>query len=184
MKKIILASGSPRRQEILQDNGINFKLVKPNIDEKISKDRPPWINAMALAFEKARDVANKAEGKILSADTLVYLDREIFEKPKDEADAYRILSFLSDKTHSVVTGFAIYDTYKNLKVIGYDITRVKFKRLKEEDIFAYIKMGEPMDKAGAYGIQGHGGRFVQEILGSYENVVGLPIEKIGPYLKL
>lgn len=183
MGKIVLASSSPRRREILERFNIDFEIIKSDIDEKTSSDEDPIQVVMSLAFQKAEDITNKIDfdAIIIAADTVVYMDR-ILGKPKNEKDAYRMLKSLSGKEHYVITGIAIVDTNLGKKIIDYEITKVKFRELQPEKINRYIETGEFKDKAGAYGIQGYGEILVDWIEGSYSNVVGLPIVKLDKLL--
>lgn len=184
MKKIVLASSSPRRREILEKYNVDFQIFKSHISEKISFNDEPFQVVMSLAFQKAEDISNGLDfdAIVLAADTIVYLDK-VIGKPKDELDAYRILESLSGKEHSVITGIAIIDTSLGKKVVDYEITKVKFRELQPEKINRYLSTEEFKDKAGAYGIQGYGEILVDWIEGSYSNVVGLPIVKVDKLLE-
>lgn len=185
MEKIVLASASPRRRELLEQIGIKFDIVVSNEPEdEIDKSLSPENYTSELALMKACNVAKKLTGTkrkdslIIAADTVVYSDGKILGKPKDSDDAFRILKSLSGKAHEVYTGICVmrltdgYATSKSIK------TTVKFKELTDKTIKAYIKIGEPADKAGAYGIQGRGAVLVEEICGDYFNVVGLPLSAL------
>lgn len=185
MEKIVLASASPRRRELLEQIGIKFDIVVSNEPEdEIDKSLSPENYTSELALMKACNVAKKLTGTkrkdslIIAADTVVYSDGKILGKPKDSDDAFRILKSLSGKAHEVYTGICVmrltngYATSKSIK------TTVKFKELTDKTIKAYIKTGEPADKAGAYGIQGRGAVLVEEICGDYFNVVGLPLSAL------
>lgn len=185
MEKIVLASASPRRRELLEQIGIKFDIVVSNEPEdEIDKSLSPENYTSELALMKACNVAKKLTGTkrkdslIIAADTVVYSDGKILGKPKDSDDAFRILKSLSGKAHEVYTGICVmrltdgYATSKSIK------TTVKFKELTDKTIKAYIKTGEPADKAGAYGIQGRGAVLVEEIYGDYFNVVGLPLSAL------
>lgn len=184
MKKIILASSSPRRREILEKYNVDFQIIKSHIDEKVSNRDDPFQVVMSLAFQKAEDISKvlNYDALVIAADTIVYMDR-VIGKPKDEIDAFRILESLSGKEHLVITGIAIIDTNLGKKIIDYETTKVKFRELQPEKIKSYISTGEFRDKAGAYGIQGYGEILVDWIEGSYSNVVGLPIVKIDKLLE-
>jgi len=184
MKNIILASSSPRRVELLNQIGIQPSVIKSEIDETIRTGEKPEQIAMSLAFRKAYDVYKKqTEGIIIGADTIVVLEGEILGKPKDLQDAFVMLRKLSGKEHSVITGFSILDFNDNIKVIDYVETLVLFDDLTDNRINEYLKTGEPMDKAAAYGIQGKGAILVKRIEGCYFNVVGLPLSKLEYYLR-
>ncbi len=174
--KIILASASPRRVELLVSAGIRFDAVPGDIEEIRLPEETPEQHVLRLAREKALDVAQKAEGRFfIGADTIVLCDGEIMGKPKDSADAERMLRKLSDNTHEVITGFAVYDKEKNESIEDAVKTLVFFKPLCREEIRAYIDTGCPFDKAGAYAIQGGAAYMIRKIEGSYTNVVGLPL---------
>ncbi|EOC99829.1 Maf family protein [Caldisalinibacter kiritimatiensis] len=179
MRQIVLASGSPRRKEILSNFNVDIEVITSDIDEKVNNDEKPEIVAMTLAFEKAYDVANKVEkGKIiLAADTIVY-HNHILGKPEDESEAFKMLKALSGKEHSVITGICIMESGTYKKVVDCGKTQVKFKDLTNDKIKRYLATEEYKDKAGAYGIQGYGALLVERIKGSYLNVVGLPISKV------
>lgn len=184
MEKIILASSSPRRIELLKKYNLNPTVVKAEIQERISEGESPEQIAMALAFEKAFSVSSKFnDGEIIiGADTIVVFKDEILGKPKDKDDAFRMLKTLSGNEHSVITGICVIKANINLKVIDYQKTLVKFRKLTDDKILNYIHTNEPMDKAGAYGIQGFGEILIEKIDGCYSNVVGLPIGKLDDIL--
>ena len=185
MDAIILASSSPRRRELLGQAGIPFKVIPGGVDEtKVKLAGTPWQKAEHLAYIKAMDVAEKMDkGLVLGADTIVVYNGEIFGKPVDEKDARRMLECLSGGEHFVITGLALIDAGNGKTVKGYETTKVRFASLKEDEIQAYIKTGEPFDKAGAYGIQGRGVFLVEGLDGCYSNVVGLPLKKLGKMLE-
>ena len=173
--KLVLASGSPRRSELLRAAGIDFTVRVADVDEKVLPGELPRDYVVRLSREKARAVA--AEGDlVLGADTTVVSLNEILAKPTDENDARRMLRLLSGKWHEVLTGVSLVNGSKIVSDIA--VTRVKFTRMSEEEIDWYVASGEPMDKAGAYGIQGYASRFVERIEGSYSNVVGLPVQMV------
>ncbi len=175
MEKIILASRSPRRSEILKSAGIPFEVICADADETPVKSVTAAELTMGLAQRKLRAVCGKVGDSrlILAADTVVCRNGEVYGKPKDEADAERMLTMLSDGWHEVYTGIAMQ---KNGKlVIDYDVTHVRMRKLGRAEIKAYIKTGEPMDKAGAYAVQELGSIFVEKLDGSFHNVVGLPV---------
>lgn len=184
MKKIILASKSPRRIEMLSKYIEDIKIIIPEIDEIISNDDTPQVNVMRLAFQKACRAAEISTGKslIISADTVVYLD-EILGKPKSYDDGFQMLKHLSAKKHRVYTGVCLIDTVSNKKIVDYEMTEVQFNELSDEEIIRYLDTGEYKDKAGSYGIQGYGEIFVKSINGCYNNVKGLPISRINFMLK-
>lgn len=183
MKKVILASNSPRRREIL-GKFINFEAVTAEVKEDNDFYKSPETLVMALAFEKANSVAVKYEDAIvIGADTVVEIEGEILGKPKSREDAKRMMGKLRGKTHKVITGFSIIDLSSDKKYMDYEVTEVVFKDLSDEEIEAYINKAEYMDKAGAYGIQEEAALFVDKIKGDYLNIVGFPISKIYTVLK-
>ncbi len=174
--KIILASASPRRAELLASAGVDFEVIPGDIPEHPLPGELPADHVVRLARQKAIHVAGKAAGRFfIGADTVVVCDGEIMGKPKDAADAERMLFKLSGVSHEVITGFAIYDRERDDALSDAVTTRVFFKHLREEEIRAYVATGCPFDKAGAYAIQGGAAYMVQRINGSYTNVVGLPL---------
>lgn len=173
---IILASASPRRSELLESAGIRFQVVPGHIDETPLPAEPPIDHVLRLAAEKAREVARREEGEFfIGADTIVLCDGEIMGKPCDAADAGRMLRKLSGIAHSVITGYAVYDAARDTLHSRSVETTVFFKELTDREISDYIATGCPMDKAGAYAIQGGAAHMVERIEGSYTNVVGLPL---------
>jgi len=182
---IVLASASPRRSELLESAGISFRVVPADICEDQLPGEEPVDHVLRLAEGKARAAAEKSEGRyFLGADTIVLCDGEIMGKPKDPADAERMLKKLSGVPHEVVTGFAIYDRERNGALVEAVRTRVFFKHLRGEEILAYIATGCPFDKAGGYAIQGGAAHMVQKIEGSYTNVVGLPLCEVVEKLRV
>lgn len=173
---IVLASASPRRSELLELAGISFRTAPADIPEEPLPGEEAVPHALRLAEEKARTAAGReATGRwFIGADTIVVLDGRIMGKPVDNQDAYRMLADLSGKTHQVVTAYAVYDCQSGTCVTEAIETSVRFKQLTDHEINAYISTGCPLDKAGAYAIQGGAAHFVREIHGSYTNVVGLP----------
>lgn len=185
MKKFILASASPRRIEMFKDNGIDVDIMPADIEETLPDNIKATDAVMLLALKKALHIEEKilaenpeenAERIIVAADTVVFSDR-ILGKPEDEEDAFRMLSSLRNDSHYVATGVAIIKAGTTSRRAFYDATEVVFKDYSDEDIWAYIRTGEPMDKAGAYAIQGGFGKYVKEYRGSYRNIVGFPWEK-------
>jgi len=173
---IVLASASPRRAELLESAGIIFTVVPGDIDETPLPAEEPVAHVLRLAEGKAHEAASRAEGRFfIGADTIVLCDREIMGKPCDNADADRMLHKLSGRAHQVITGFALLDRSTG-KVISRSVsTNVTFKQLTDAEITAYVATGCPLDKAGAYAIQGGAAYMVERIDGSYTNVVGLPL---------
>lgn len=181
--KIVLASQSPRRKALLEQMGLTFTMKTPNIDEKAYANLPPELMVEELSKEKALQVAKTEDPDtvVIGADTVVLLDDAVLGKPADEEDAVQMLTALSDREHIVCTGLTVV---RGEKVVSWvEGTKVYFHPLSEEDIQNYVRTGEPMDKAGAYGIQGYGAFLVEGIEGDYSNVVGLPIHRLGRMLK-
>ena len=179
MKKLILASKSPRRHEILEILKIPFKVEVPIIDETPFLNEDPYKYVIRISNEKATSVYNS--NPVIAADTIVYYKR-IYGKPKDKQQAYRMIKDLSGKTHKVITGVTIIDENNN-KDSFYVITKVAFDKIKETEILNYINLKEPYDKAGGYAIQGEAAKFIKEIKGCYYNVMGFPINEIYKRLK-
>ena len=175
---MILASGSPRRLALLKEAGLDFTVVKAQGKE--NKEGPfPQAIVMGLAIQQAREVAeDHPEDLVLGADTLVYLEGKALGKPKDKKEARAMLEALSGKAHEVYTGFSFVQMDKKLKVIDYDVTKVYFKNLSPEEINHYLEGDEWEDKAGAYGIQGRAGDFVDHIEGDINTVIGLPLDQV------
>lgn len=188
MSEIILASASPRRRELLGNMGLTFTVKVSKADEDgVDTQVPPEIYVQELALLKASAVAktviDNKNAIIISADTIVVNDGKILGKPKDEGDAKEMLASLSGKTHSVYTGFCVMRLSDAFTVCKNVRTDVVFKNLTEEKIKRYIDTGEPMDKAGSYGIQGLGAMLVDRIEGDYFNVVGLPVSELADVLE-
>jgi len=184
MKTIILASASPRRKEILEKTGLKFKVDKSGCEEKTDSGMRPHEIARLLSREKARHVAAKYRNAlVIAADTLVVLRGRLFGKPCNEEDAKEMLKALSGKAHYVITGFTIIDTASNKELSRSVQSKVFFKRLSRDEISAHIRSGEPLDKAGAYGIQGLGALMVRRIEGDFFNVMGLPLHALAISLK-
>ena len=176
MKHIILASASPRRKEILELADLKFD-VMPSDAQEITTQTAPNEVVMELASLKAKDIYKKSEKQsmIVGADTVVAYQGQILGKPTDEADAKRMLTMLSGQTHEVYTGVCVIEDGKTKTF--YEETKVTFYEISDEQIDHYIKTGEPMDKAGSYGIQGKAAVFIKGIEGDYYNVVGFPIAR-------
>jgi septum formation protein len=178
-RKLILASRSPRRADILRRENMEFVVKIPPDVEGGEASSDPAQHVLSLSRRKAACIAEEVENAIvLGADTIVVLDGEILGKPQDRENAFSILKKLSGRTHRVYTGVTLVNKYNGKVVSDYDVTEVKFNQLDEEKIWAYIDTKEPMDKAGAYGIQGMGGFLVESIQGSLDNVIGLPTGKL------
>jgi len=173
----ILASASPRRRELLALAGISFEIHVPDVEERIPAGQGAAEAACSLARQKAEAIAVDApEVCVIAADTVVVLDDIILGKPADEADAARMLRLLSGREHRVITGVCL--ALNGRRRVFFQETRVRFYPLHDDEIAAYVATGEPMDKAGAYGIQGRGALLVEGIAEDYFNVVGLPIARL------
>jgi len=184
MRKIILASASPRRKEILATTGLEFTVCKSNYDEDLTISKEPRALARFLSSKKAEDIVQiYSDAVIIAADTFIVYKNELFGKPSGPDDARRMLKRLSGKTHSVITGFTIIDSKNHKKVSRSIETTVYFKKLTKVEINAYVRSGEPLDKAGAYAIQGRGAVFIEKIEGDFFNVVGLPVCALAESLK-
>jgi len=184
IKNIILASASPRRKEILEKTGLKFRVVESRCEEKMDTGLKPHDLAKFLSREKAREVARRyANALVIAADTIVVLRGRIFGKPCDKEQAKEMLRVFSGKAHSVITGFTIIDTASNEELSRSVSSKIFFKRLSADEIEAYIRSGEPLDKAGAYGIQGLGAVLIKRIEGDFFNVMGLPLNALAESLK-
>lgn len=176
---VYLASKSPRRKKLLKLLNFNVKLVTFDFEEYDDGNLKPYRLVKKLAFEKLEAVVRKRKGIYITADTIVVHGNRVLNKPLDEQDAFKMLSFLSDKTHTVYTGFCVYNSVNNKLINDYERTRVTFRKLEKDEIRDYIASGSPMDKAGSYGIQDdYGAVFIKKINGCYYNVVGLPLTKV------
>lgn len=189
--KIYLASASPRRKELLKQVGISFKMMPSSIEEKITKTEPSEV-VEELSYQKAVDICGRltAEGKedfvVIGADTVVSCWGDILGKPKDKEEAKQMLHRLQGGSHQVYTGVTLAWKYKDLSAMSYtfsECTDVTMYSMTEEEIKAYADSGEPMDKAGAYAIQGLCAAYIQGICGDYNNVVGLPVGRVCQELK-
>ena len=177
MNKFILASASPRRKELLETAGYQFDIIPSCCEEIVPAGLTPKDTVEGLAYQKALDVyADHPDSVVLGADTVVCFDGKILGKPESEEDAVRMLTMLSGQTHEVRTGIALLG--KGIEFVSSEAAMVTFFQLSEEQIRNYVATGEPMDKAGAYGIQGKGAVLVRSVLGDYFNVVGLPIATV------
>jgi len=184
MSHLILASSSPRRRELLTQAGFSFTVHPAHINEDIHPGEDPTAYVTRLAREKAQKVFEElsdAEAVVLGADTTVVLDGEILGKPVDADDAKRMLAALSGRTHTVITGVAVVSA-AHMEVAA-EVTGVKFRVLSVDEIAAYVASGHPMDKAGAYGIQGLAAKWIPRIEGCYFNVVGLPLALVSKMLE-
>lgn len=174
---LILASASPRRSKLLKDAGLTFTVIKSDIEEVINHELSPEEIVVELALQKAKSVfSTHPKDTVIAADTIVVFNKKILGKPKDEADAYRMLKLLSNETHCVYTGVCILK--ENIKKTFYTKSEVTMKNLSDLEIKQYIATKEPMDKAGAYGIQGDGGQLVDHFSGDFFTIVGLPLKDV------
>ncbi|MCL1787018.1 MAG: Maf family protein [Defluviitaleaceae bacterium] len=181
MKTIILASGSPRRQQLLDQAGIPHQVLVSGADETVTGQ--PAQQVKTLALRKARAVlplldASQNNAIIIAADTLVFIGDEVLSKPESPQDAFDMLKKLQGITHTVYTGVALIDTATGHSNVFAEATLVTFRPLADDEIWAYIATGEPFDKAGAYGIQEKGATLVERINGDFYTVMGLPISKV------
>jgi septum formation protein len=176
MKKIILASSSPRRKQLLKKFGLTFTVVSSNIEEIFNPRLKPRHQVEELASQKAEAVASEfSDAIIIGADTLVALEDEVLGKPKDKREAKRMLKKLQGRVHSIVTGFVLIDTDSGRKIIKSVETKVWFRKLSSREINAYLEREKPYDKAGAYAMQDLGAIFIEKIDGDYFSAVGLPL---------
>ncbi len=181
---LILASNSPRRKELLRQIGVQFTSDPADVDERILAGESPQDYAVRVSLDKARVAAKRAgAGIVIAADTIVVLDDAILGKPVDRDDAKRMLSLLSGKMHRVITGLAVMDAATGKTSTAIAMTKVWFRNLSSDEISSYVASGEPLDKAGAYGIQEKGALLVKQIEGCYFNVVGLPLSLLGEMLR-
>lgn len=181
---LILASSSPRRQEILSSAGVEFEVIPSEVNENFLPGESSEQHVVRLARMKALKAAEKHKDRwVLAADTIVVIDGKILEKPRDRREAEEMLRRLSDREHRVITGYCLMQASSRRSREGKVITRVTFKALSSEEICWYLNTGEPFDKAGGYAIQGKAAFMVKEINGSYTNVVGLPLTEVIEALK-
>jgi septum formation protein len=176
--RLILASGSPRRKALLGEAGLRFEAIESGIDEMRRGGETGWVYALRVASEKALSVAARfPDALVLAADTVVVLGEEILVKPNSEDEARRMLAMLSDKTHTVITAFALASVDRIIEVKAVT-SHVTFRSLSKPEIDDYVATGEPLDKAGAYGIQAQGAKFIAAVAGSRDNVMGLPMRDV------
>ena len=183
--KFILASKSPRRKEILKKINLNFKVINSNIDESIIPNNINPINySIKLAELKASDISKKNPNyTVIGADTIVLINNQILNKPKNFEEAKKMLNLLSNKTHQVITGVSLKNKFLDIDENFYDISYVSFYNLCDDQINYYINHYKPFDKAGGYGIQDYAGLFIKNIKGSYDNIVGFPVSKFYQIMK-
>lgn len=185
MKRIILASASPRRKELLEQIGLTFEVTVSNVPEVITKSEPSEVvEELSVQKAKAAAQAQMKEGAaiVIGADTIVCQDGKIMGKPKDKEDAAKMLKRLAGNTHSVFTGVTVIEDGVTVRTFSCE-TKVRVYPMTEQEIWDYIETGEPMDKAGAYGIQGRFAAWIEGIEGDYNNVVGLPVSALWQVLK-
>ena len=182
---IYLASQSPRRKSLLEQIGLDFQTFSVELDEEILDGEHPINSVKRLSLEKLKEAEKKvSDGIIITADTIVVIDKEIIGKPLTQKEAKTILKRLSGRTHFVYTGYSIKNSLKNKLITDYRRTSVTFRDLSNTEINDYVKTGSPMDKAGAYGIQDdYGALFISKINGCYYNVMGLPLSNVFESLK-
>ena len=178
---IILASQSPRRKELMGLYHIPFLIRVADIDETMDPGKPADEEVARVSRLKAQAVPRQADDLVIAADTIVVCDGQVLGKPRDEADAFRMLSLLSGRDHQVMTGLTVLQG--DTCISHTEITHIHFLPLTDSQIHAYIRTGEPMDKAGAYGIQGGAALFAQRLEGDYYNVMGLPVCRLGQILR-
>ncbi len=182
-KKIILASQSPRRKQLLKQLGLKFEVRPSEYEEDMSARKDPYELVKFLALNKAKDVIKHYKNAIIiGSDTIIIHKNHIIGKPRDKDQARKMLRCLSGNEHEVATGFAVIDTENNKIINDFNTAKVKFRELSDQEIEDYVNTGEPLDKAGSYGIQSKGAILIESVKGDYFSVVGLPIGKI--YLAL
>ena len=178
---LILASQSPRRRELLGLFHIPFTVRVADIDETMDPQKSPYDEVARVSLQKALAVARTDDDVVIAADTIVVCQGQVLGKPTDEADAYRMLRLLSGRDHQVMTGMAVLRGQQ--QIVRTEVTDIHFRELSDREIEAYIRTGEPMDKAGSYGIQGGAALFAEKLVGDYYNVMGLPVCGLGQILK-
>jgi septum formation protein len=179
--RLILASGSPRRRELLARITSTFEVVPPEVDEPT--EGSPEERVLLSSVAKARWIGARRAGVIIAADTLVVVDAATLGKPSSDADAAQMLRTLSGREHTVVTGVCVRSTESGKEATGVETTIVRFRMLGDDEIDAYVRSGEPKDKAGGYAIQGRGALFVEGVRGDFYNVMGLPLCRLGLLLR-
>lgn len=182
MTKIVLASSSPRRSDLLRQIGIRFEVVEHDVDESIySFEKDPSETAGSLALAKARSAATKGKVRdclVLGADTTVFVENHMLGKPQDGSDAFTMLKKLTGRSHRVLTGFAILDPGSNRSMVRHEWTKVFMRNCTDEEIREYIETGEPLDKAGSYGANALGATLITRVEGCFYNVIGLPLASL------
>lgn len=179
--QLILASQSPRRQELLRLFGAPFRVEAADIDETMDAEKSPFDEVARVSACKARAISREAEDVVVAADTIVVCAGRVLGKPHNTDEAQQMLRLLSGRDHQVMTGVTVL--HKDRAVTFTEVTDLHFRALSEQEIAAYVRTGEPMDKAGAYGIQGGAALFCEKITGDYYNVMGLPVCRLGQVLK-
>ena len=179
--QLILASQSPRRKELLGLFHLPFTIRVADIDEAMDPQKPACQEVARVSREKALAVPREREDVVIAADTIVVCNGQVLGKPRDEDDAYRMLRLLSGRDHQVMTGMSVLRG--NNELTHTEITDIHFRPLSDKEIWAYIRTGEPMDKAGSYGIQGGAALFAEKMAGDYYNVMGLPVCRLGQMLR-
>jgi septum formation protein len=183
-RKIVLASASPRRRELLALTGLTFTIESSDYEEILVPGIAPHLLARRLSSEKAKAVSKKySNALIIAADTFIVFRDNLLGKPSTEEDAMRMLGLLNGRSHSVITGFTVIDTATGKRVSRSVETKVWFRKMKKQELASYVRTGEPLDKAGAYAIQGLGSLLVEKIEGDYFNVIGLPVSSLIQALK-
>jgi|WetSurMetagenome_2_1015567.scaffolds.fasta_scaffold44970_3 septum formation protein len=179
MRPLILASQSPRRKILLKQIGLKFRVIPSHVSEVFFSNQSPGDNAKRIAIDKASEIVGQLKkGIVIGADTIVVLDHHVLGKPMSKDDAKRMLKLLSGREHSVYTGFVLIDVESKRRVAAVEETKVRFRKLDDKEITAYIDSGSPMDKAGSYGIQDDfGAVFVEKVNGCFYNVVGFPLAR-------
>ena len=179
--KLILASQSPRRKELMGLFHIPFSVCVSHVDEAMDPEKPPFSEVARVSRQKAEATPRQEEDVVIAADTIVVCQGQVLGKPRDEADAFRMLRLLSGRDHQVMTGMTVLRGEK--AVVCTEVTDIHFRELSDREILAYIRTGEPMDKAGSYGIQGGAALFAEKMVGDYYNVMGLPVCRLGQILR-
>ena len=186
-KRLILASGSPRRRELLRNAGFTFEVIPPEVAEDNPGNEAPAMLVERLALDKAEAVAGRFHRQdnvvVLGADTVVVVDSTLLGKPASPAEARQMLERLSDRTHEVITGVALVEPETARRTVAHETTRVFFRPLEPQEMEDYVATSEPLDKAGAYAIQGGASRFVTRVEGCYFNVMGLPVALVDRLLR-
>ena len=184
MKKIYLASGSPRRKELLESINLDFEIISNDFEEIFNAEDSPVDTVKNLSLGKAENAANKLEeGIVIGADTLVFFNGKILGKPKDKKEAINTLKTLSGQELEVYTGVALVDLESNNFLVDYGVSKLKIKDLTENEILNYVATEEPLDKAGSFGPQNKGALIIEKIEGDYSNILGLPLLKLSEMLK-